>query len=110
MGKFEQVDWLEDWLDGMPEFAFEWDAGNEKKNAAKHAVTAQEVEEAFRSGQAQALGIQVSPPVPEERYAVIGPTNSGRLLQVVFTFRKSRIRVICARPASRKERKNYGQE
>lgn len=44
----------------------------------------------------------------EPRFYLLGRTDSGRLLFVVFTPRDTLIRVISARDMSRKERKVYG--
>ena len=38
-----------------------------------------------------------------------GRTDAGRLLTVVFTMRRSLLRVISVRPMSRRERKGYGK-
>ena len=46
----------------------------------------------------------------EERYAALGKTYGSRLLTVVFTISFSRIRVISARPMSKKERELYEKE
>ncbi|WP_373064286.1 BrnT family toxin [Gemmatimonas sp.] len=43
----------------------------------------------------------------ERRYALLGRTNAGRLLSVGFTLRRDHVRVISARPMSRKERTQY---
>ena len=107
MTKFQFVEWLILWLQETSSFLFEWDAGNTTKSSAKHAVTTKETEEVFALGQAQPLGVQVSPAVPEERLAVVGPTASGRILHVVFALRAGKVRPISARPAKRKERKSY---
>lgn len=45
-------------------------------------------------------------PVPD-RYFVLGQTDAGRELFLVFTLRDELIRVISAREMSRKERKVY---
>lgn len=42
-------------------------------------------------------------PKGEERFRVIGKTKKGRLLFVVFTIRKEKIRIISARDINRKE-------
>ena len=47
---------------------------------------------------------------PEVRYAALGKTYGSRLLTVVFTVRSKRIRVISARPMSRREREFYEKE
>jgi len=43
----------------------------------------------------------------EDRWFVLGQTDTGRELFVVFTIRGESIRVISARDMSRKERKVY---
>lgn len=85
---------------------FEWDAGNRDKNELKHGVTHIECEEIFFNIPL----ILVKDPrhsVKEQRYAVLGATKEKRLLFVAFTVRKKMIRVISARPMSRKERLLY---
>ena len=77
------------------------------KNAAKHGVFISEAEEVFKPGSALPLGVQVHPSLDEQRLGIVGPTFGGRLLQAVFVLREGRVRVISARPAHRKERKQY---
>lgn len=43
----------------------------------------------------------------EHRYVALGTTSEGRRLFVSFTIRRNRVRVISARPMSRKERAVY---
>ena len=107
MAKFRFVEWLLLWLRETAHFEFEWDEGNRTKNSTKHAVTTAETEEVFLAGQAAPLGVQINPTVPEERLGIVGPTSSGRLLQVVFTIREGKARPISSRPANRKEREFY---
>ena len=45
--------------------------------------------------------------VNELRLGLIGPTFNGQVLQVAFVLREKRVRVISARPANKKERKQY---
>jgi hypothetical protein len=45
----------------------------------------------------------------EPRYAALGKTAAGRRLTIVFTIRGDSIRVISARPMSRRERRVYEQ-
>jgi uncharacterized DUF497 family protein len=107
MAQWEFVEWLLFWILETSHFEFEWDKGNQTKNATKHKVSIDEVEAVFRSGQALPFGIQISPPVNEQRLGLIGPTLNGRLLQVAFVLREGRVRVISARPAHLKERRQY---
>jgi uncharacterized DUF497 family protein len=85
---------------------FDWDNGNRDKNWLKHQVTWSECEEPFFNSP-----LLLNPARPcsqtETRYYVLGQTNAGRLLFIVFTFRKDKIRVISARDMSRKERDFY---
>lgn len=90
---------------------FDWDEGNERKNVDKHDVSQAEAEQVFFHYPLR----MVPDPTHSEaepRWATLGVTDTGRLLQVVFTLRQSgtKIRVISARAMSRKERKIYEQE
>ena len=85
---------------------FEWDEGNIKKNWERHRVSYIECEEVFFN---RPLIVQENKPhsKEEERYYVLGKTNDGRHLFVVFTIRHNKIRVITARDMSGKERRMY---
>lgn len=107
MAQWEFVEWLFIWLLETPHFEFEWDHGNTSKSASKHGVSIEEVEGVFKSGSALPLGVQTHPPAAEQRLGIVGPGFSGRLLQVAFVLREGRVRVISARPAHRKERRQY---
>ncbi|MBI5631786.1 MAG: BrnT family toxin [Elusimicrobia bacterium] len=107
MAKFKFIEWLILWLQETPRFEFDWDEGNSSKSAAKHSVTTAETEEVFGLGQAAALGVQMSPEVPEERLGIVGATMSGRILHVVFTLRAGKVRPISSRPAKKDEREYY---
>lgn len=107
MAKWDFVEWLLIWLLETNSFEFEWDSGNQTKSNTKHGVTIEEVEGVFKSGSALPLGIQTQPVADEQRLGIVGPSSSGRLLQVAFVLREGHVRVISARPAHRKERKQY---
>ncbi|HEX9080554.1 MAG TPA: BrnT family toxin [Desulfuromonadaceae bacterium] len=89
---------------------FEWDKGNERKNA-KHGVTPAEAEQVFLNEP-----ILITPDSAhsgiEIRYRALGVSSDGRKLTVIFTLRRSDtlIRVISARDMHRKERTLYEQE
>ncbi|MGH7828913.1 MAG: BrnT family toxin [Candidatus Binatia bacterium] len=87
---------------------FEWDEGNSGKNEGKHGVTDREAEEIFFN-KPLIIGRSLKGE-PEVRYAALGKTYGSRLLAVVFTMRSRRIRVISARPMSKKERRIYEEE
>jgi uncharacterized protein len=107
VAKWVFAEWLLIWLLETSHFEFEWDHGNKAKSASKHGILTDEAEEVFKSGLALPLGVQTHPPAEEQRLGIVGPTFSGRLLQVAFVLREGRVRVISARPAHRKERRQY---
>jgi uncharacterized DUF497 family protein len=83
---------------------FEWDDANED-HIAEHGVAAEEVEEAFadpRRRDSRAYNTAT-----ERRGAVLGRTADGRLLFVVYTLRRGRVRVVTARDATAAERQWY---
>lgn len=84
---------------------FDWDEGNLFKGWERHRVRFSECEEVFMNRPLVAAPAYGA--AEEERLAVLGRTDAGRLLCVIFTLRNARVRVISARDASRKERKEY---
>ncbi len=86
---------------------FEWDGGNEAKNA-KHNVSCRQAEEIFTNAPLW-ITDDVAHSETEERGRAIGRTNEGIVLVVALTLRAggAKIRVISARVASRKERMEY---
>ena len=85
---------------------FEWDEKKAKTNAAKHGVRFEEAATVF----ADPLSLTISDPAhsqAEDRFIVLGESHSGKLLVVVHTERGDNLRIISARRASRRERKNY---
>lgn len=91
--------------------AFEWDAGNARKSADKHDVGQAEAEQVFFNDPLLVLSDPVHS-VDEPRWHALGRTDEGRHLHLTFTLRRrgTLIRVISARPMSRKERQRYEQE
>ncbi len=85
---------------------FEWDAGNSDKNWKRHQVTQAECEQVFANLPLLVSGAS-TPGEVEPRYFSLGRTDTARELAVVFTVRGKRVRVISARPMSRRERKEY---
>jgi uncharacterized DUF497 family protein len=85
---------------------FEWDDDKDKKNRRKHGVSFDEAKTVF----GDPLSSTIHDPLhsdDEDRYVMLGESIRGRLLVVVFTDRDERIRIISARVATRKERKDY---
>lgn len=85
---------------------FEWDKGNEDKNWLKHQVSKNECEEVFFDIK-NIVFKDFLHSLNEKRKIIIGKTKLLRLLTMVFTMRKNKIRIISARSASKKEKAIY---
>jgi uncharacterized protein len=96
MGPFERIT------------GFEWDKGNEQKNA-KHGVSPAEAEQVFLNEPLVVMD-DLKHSGNELRFHALGQTGDGRLLHITFTIRTTLIRVISARDMHRKERAIYEQE
>jgi len=88
---------------------FEWDQGNAGKNLQKHEVSCEEAEEVFQE-KPVVFPDERHSTEEEKRYILFGETMANRFLFVAFTIRDKKVRVISARPMSRKERGWYVQE
>jgi len=88
---------------------FDWDSGNKEKNWEKHRVDYRECEEAFFN-KPLLISEDAKHSFHEQRYYVLGVSDAGRELFLVFTVRNNKIRVISARDQSKKERRLYEQQ
>ena len=86
--------------------SFEWDKGNSGKNWIRHKVMKGECEQVFFNEPIIVLKDDKHSQT-ENRWFLLGKTDTERLLFVVFTIRGNAIRVISARDMNKKERKNY---
>ncbi len=80
--------------------AFEWDEGNIDKNR-KHNVESREAEEVFFDKKRFIFKDSVHS-FGEERLRIISKTKKNRLLFIVFTKRRKKIRIISARDINKK--------
>lgn len=87
---------------------FQWDKGNSDKSWLRHQVTQAEAEQVFFN---RPLVVVPDPQhsSQEARHFVLGRSNEGRHLMIVFTRRGDLLRVVSARPMSRGERKAYAE-
>jgi uncharacterized protein len=85
---------------------FQWDLGNSGKSLDRHQVSQNEAEEAFFN-RPVVVADDTQHSVNERRFALLGVTNEGRALTVIFATRGTLVRVISARDMSRKERREY---
>ena len=85
---------------------FEWDRRKAEANLRKHEIGFEEAQTIFTDP----LAITLPDPdhsKDEERFVEIGMSDSHRVLVVGYTERGQRIRLINARQASARERKQY---
>lgn len=85
---------------------FEWDKGNIDKNWLRHEVANTEIEEVF-SDKEKVLGPDMQHSAAEPRHFLLGRTKNGRLLYVILTLRKGKVRAISARDVNKKQRRFY---
>ena len=85
---------------------FDWDEWNTEKIWEKHQVNRAECEQVFFN-QPFVVTEDIAHSLEEARFYVLGKTDAGRALFLVFTIRDELIRVITARDMSRKERRIY---
>ncbi len=88
---------------------FIWDTGNVDKSYKKHGITPNESEEVFLDENVQIVS-DVRHSKVEKRYIAIGKCVEEKILFIVFTFRRTNIRVISARTANKKERGFYEEK
>lgn len=87
---------------------FEWDTEKAKKNAKIHHVSFDEASTVF----GDPFSLTIYDPLhsdDETRFILIGSSFKNRVLVVVHTDRKNRIRIISARKATKGERKKYDE-
>ena len=88
---------------------FKWDQGNSDKNWEKHKVSKSECEQAFFN-----IPILIADDTKhsfdENRWYILGQTDTDRLLFIIFTIREKLIRVISARNMNKKEREIYNEQ
>jgi hypothetical protein len=94
----------------MPEITFDWDQWNVQRNEIKHGVSRLEAESAFYDADYRLFEDQRHSSRGESRFVLYGRSLEARVLMVGFTLRGRKVRIITARPASRRERRVYDTE
>ncbi|MCA1612979.1 MAG: BrnT family toxin [Acidobacteria bacterium] len=85
---------------------FEWDEEKADRNLSKHGVSFAEGSTVF----ADPLSLTIPDPLhsaDEERFVTLGLSYRERWVAVVYVERGERVRIISARPATPRERKDY---
>ena len=95
-------------------YDFEWDAAKALSNARKHRVTFDQAAAVFLDALALTV-FDTAHSQHEERWFTLGLDANGVLLAVSHNFRPTtpervRVRIISARPATRRERQFYEDE
>jgi uncharacterized DUF497 family protein len=84
---------------------YEWDAAKARRNLEEHGVDFADAVSALEDELALTVGDTHS--VTEERFVTLGTDALGRLLVVVYSWRDERLRLISARKATGRERRQY---
>lgn len=87
---------------------FEWDESKATANQTKHGISFTEASTVFED----VLSRTIADPLhsdDENRFVILGNSSLQRLLIVVHTYREETIRMISARTATSRERKEYEQ-
>jgi hypothetical protein len=85
---------------------FEWDPEKATGNLDKHGVSFDEAAGAFEDS----LSVTISDPLhsdEEARFILMGYSHRGRLLVIVHIDRDERIRLVSARAATARERRQH---
>ena len=90
----------------MENSEFEWDYEKAKNNFKKHGVSSDEAVTIFNDPKIATIS-DPDHSEDEERYVSIGKSVIMRILSVIHTYRKERIRLISARKATKAEKKTY---
>jgi uncharacterized DUF497 family protein len=82
---------------------FDWDAAN-TAHIARHGIAPEEAEEAI---QIEPLEVDLQHRESEPRVLCFGRTRSGRLLTVLYTERREKIRVVTAYEMTKQQQRLY---
>ena len=86
---------------------YQWDKNKAASNLQKHGIEFADAVSVFSDD----LAITIPDNrFDEERFVTIGTDVFGRILVIVFTWRSEDIRLISARLAERRERKQYEED
>ncbi|HVQ38143.1 MAG TPA: BrnT family toxin [Pyrinomonadaceae bacterium] len=86
-----------------------WDERKAARNLKKHEVPFDEAAAVF-SDPLFVIAKDEDHSMEEKRFIILGESNAGRLLVVAYAERGKDTRIISAREATPRERKNYEKE
>ncbi len=85
---------------------FEWDEDKAEQNVEKHGVSFEETATVF----GDPLSLTIEDPLhsqEEQRFVTVGESARGEFLVIVHADREDAVRIISARKATRRERRDY---
>jgi uncharacterized DUF497 family protein len=86
---------------------YQWDKNKADRNFRKHGIYFADAVSVL----SDEFAVTIEDDCPEERrWVTVGRDLFGRTLVVVFSWRDDEIRIISARKAGRKERRQYGKK
>lgn len=85
--------------------SYEWDPAKARANFAKHGIRFADAVSVLEDD--LALTIRDPSSEDEERWITLGRNVLGRVIVVVYTWRKGNVRLISARPAMAREKNQY---
>jgi uncharacterized DUF497 family protein len=91
-------------------FRFHWDPAKARGNLKKHGVSFEEAATVFGDPLSLTIVDPEHSSAAETRLLILGQATSGRLLVVAHTESGDDIRLISARLATRRERRDYEEE
>jgi len=85
---------------------FDWDENN-RNHVSEHGVSPEEAEQVVFN---EPLDLELQLRGGEKRTVQVGETDAGRILVLVTTWRKGKIRVVTAFPAKKRLRDFYERQ
>ena len=83
----------------------EWDPAKARSNLKKHGISFSDAEAVLYDP--LAISVEDSNAEGESRYLAVGADATGRIVVVCYTYRDQRVRLISARGATKRERREY---
>jgi uncharacterized protein len=84
----------------------EWDPAKAEANIAEHGVDFADAEIVFDNPY---LHVEDTDAAGEQRFNALGMDGQGRLLVVTYTYREDKKRIISAKKANGKQRRQYAK-
>ena len=88
-------------------YNYQWDPQKNRENYSNHGIWFADAITVFLDESAHTMEDDYQ---NEERFITMGMDAECRILVVVYTWRGNDVRIISARKATRKERKEYGRK